>query len=533
MNFNKNLIILSFLLIFICNFSFHTQEKKETMVKRKISILPFYNENKIKEYNHIANIIRDTLFSKLRDEKNFNLIEINKTDNTIKRYQKNRYISEEIKNIKIALKLNADVIIIGKYRITDEIIYIEVNVYDIIKESNIINENIKSSIDIDIYQNIDNLAQKISNRMKENIDIVKKDYYEKRLNEIENKLKEQPEKVINIEGRILVINSQFNKNKFDGKTNFAIYNLLKLGFYLHNCDFFFINITNNHNKLFNIKSVLDEAKKNNFNYIILYSIKEIANKPNIIFFKIIKVSTHQIIIGKKIETLHNKFLNNDTYIETVIQNTASQTDELILFKKGIDFTIGCGIYPTQINLLLLNNNFSRLAFKTGVYLPISFNYLLSPSNSIGFVQKMGGLIGLQVNPTATDLSSISPEFSLTYMLGMKHKIGNPAKKYRFILEYGIELYLNLFNTYSYDEESYSSSNYSTDSNYTVNIGPQIFFGYEYFKNKYSFENGFFFGSLFNIYSYQDNFFPIKINMGIELRFNKRFNNYYYKKLKRN
>ncbi|MCW8854027.1 MAG: hypothetical protein OQK72_04950, partial [Gammaproteobacteria bacterium] len=79
---------------------------------------------------------------------------INKTDNTIKRYKKNRYISEEIKNIKIALKLNADVIIIGKYRIADEIIYIEVNVYDIIKESNIINENIKSSIDIDIYQNI-------------------------------------------------------------------------------------------------------------------------------------------------------------------------------------------------------------------------------------------------------------------------------------------------------------------------------------------------------------------------------------------
>ncbi len=532
----KKIIVLSFIIIFINNLLFYTQENNDTMVKRKISILPFYNESKITEYNHISNIISDTLFSKLRDEENFKLIEINEDDIKIKSFLKEKYISDDLKIIKIALQLSSDVIIVGKYKIINEIINIEVNVYDIIEDSYIINENISSKIDIDIYQNIDNLAQKISDKMKVIINIVGKDYYEERLKKIENKLKEQPEEIIDIEGKILIINSQFDQNKYNERLDYAIKELLKPSFNLDRCELFLLSEINNYDNLFDIKSVLTEAERNDFKYIILYTIKEVAKKPNRVIFKIVKVSTHGVIIGKKFKTLKFESLNKDMHIKTVLQNTDSKSNKLILFQRGTNFTIGLGLYSVQTDLTLLNNNFAQLSIKTGIFFPISFNYFISPYCSFGFIQKIGSMIGFIPYLHVSYIKEISPELSVSYMLGMKHKMGNPYKKYNFLLEYGAELYLNYFRFSHYvstSGDNYSSTVYSTVENFTINLGPEIFIGYEYYKNKYSYENGFFLGCLFNLYSQQVNYYPIKINIGIEIRINKRFYNYYFKELKIN
>src|SRR4030042_4800736 len=110
----KNIHIFIILLNLLAYLAFSQSENKE-LIKRKIVIFPFYNENDIKEYNYLENTIRDALRAKLQSKDLFLFANFNEIDDKIKNIQRKDLVYNDETILKTALKMGADVVLTGKY----------------------------------------------------------------------------------------------------------------------------------------------------------------------------------------------------------------------------------------------------------------------------------------------------------------------------------------------------------------------------------------------------------------------------------
>jgi|GEM_PF-3949382 len=157
------------------NFTFN--EENNELIKRTVMIIPFYNINNVSDYDYLNGMIRDALRTELLNTDQFLFTDFSLVDKEIKKYNLNNIIDE--KKIKdLAWKLKADVAVIGKYAIIEDEIMINVTVIDIFKNQAVASSNIKGNLGIDVFRIIDQSAKDITTKMKKNIKMVNKSYFD-------------------------------------------------------------------------------------------------------------------------------------------------------------------------------------------------------------------------------------------------------------------------------------------------------------------------------------------------------------------
>jgi TolB-like protein len=174
----NKLIFILLILLFSFSISGAEINKKEEVVKRTIMILPFVNTNNVAQYGYISDALRDALRSKLIEVENFQLSNFSLIDDKIKElnFQKNDLV-EEKNGRSIALRVKADVIIVGKYIIIDEKIMIQMNAFDIFSTEIIASTSVSGELGLDVFRIIDESVLDMVKKLKTKLKEVKKTYF--------------------------------------------------------------------------------------------------------------------------------------------------------------------------------------------------------------------------------------------------------------------------------------------------------------------------------------------------------------------
>lgn len=184
------LVILLFLFI---SFNFFAQQKEQkTLVKRTILILPFFNINNVEKYNYIGDTLRDALKSELIKTDYYLFINFSDIENTIKKLKyTNEDTIKEVNAKDLAVRLKADVVVIGKFIIIEEKIMIQIEAIDIFKNQTVASTTTKGEIGLDIFRIIEESTKDMAGKMIESLKMVDKTYFDEMNNIIkkEQKLK--------------------------------------------------------------------------------------------------------------------------------------------------------------------------------------------------------------------------------------------------------------------------------------------------------------------------------------------------------
>ncbi len=284
---------------------------------------------------------------------------------------------------------------------------------------------------------------------------------------------------------------------------------------------------------FNDYQVMEIGKLCKANIIVFGNISKLGSQINM-NVRVINVELEEDIYIKNMNTTNENELYEQ--VKKLVDSISSLKIEKIeketyAFRKGFDFTIGGGVYPLRVQgtYYPISNSFGY--FSWGILLPISFTYFFYPGYSFGFIFKTGYATGFtwQTSNFMVDIHSI------LFNISFKNKFGNPDKNFRYLLEYGlfldIDIPTSIINIGSLDSDI--AIDIRNDfGNLYLELGVETLIGFEYRIKNFSIESGFFLGVA---KSFQDKY-PTRIsNMsykgGFEVRFNYYFYNYYYKKIK--
>lgn len=182
MNKYFKFLIIVFIKIIIFSHLYSAEKDENTkssdFIKRTVLILPFLNKNNIIEYDYLSDILNDTLKSELLKTDLFNFTAPALADKKIKESGTTKEELEQVETVKsLALKLQADVFVIGKYVIIENEIMIVIQAYDIFTGQLAVSTNIKGGLGIDLFRVIEDASKDMADKMAEKLQMVKKSYF--------------------------------------------------------------------------------------------------------------------------------------------------------------------------------------------------------------------------------------------------------------------------------------------------------------------------------------------------------------------
>ena len=167
--------IITILLLFINIFTFSLEKK---VIKRKILILPFQNINNVNKYQFLSTSLRDALNAELLTSDLYSILSFAEISNEINVLGLNELeATDEINANKVALKMKADVIIIGTYIIIEDKIKVQMKAIDAHEKQTVISINMQGDVDLDIFRIIDVSVKDMAKRMYEKLPPITDDYF--------------------------------------------------------------------------------------------------------------------------------------------------------------------------------------------------------------------------------------------------------------------------------------------------------------------------------------------------------------------
>lgn len=180
MNFFYNLFMkrIAFItLLLLLSIIIFAESQPQQLIKRTVLILPFLNKNNVEKYNYLQDTLVDALNSELIRTDQFNFIRPTEAEEILEQEDIDYY--EKTKNlIDIAIKLKADVIVIGQYIIIEDKIMIQVKAIDVFSEQIAASSNINGDLGIDIFRIIIESSKDIANKMAKELRMVDKTYFD-------------------------------------------------------------------------------------------------------------------------------------------------------------------------------------------------------------------------------------------------------------------------------------------------------------------------------------------------------------------
>lgn len=339
-----------------------------------------------------------------------------------------------------------------------------------------------------------------------------------------------------------------NKKGLDNNIKKSLNDLFRLYYKSSDLNIYFINeltkkYSINKNDFIN-KNVIKKIGVNlNSKYLFICKIKK-EFKNLVLYFQLFETEFGNEIYKEEFIQSIKDLSNSELYsfINKII-TINNKIRKIMYFKRGFDISIGGGLSPffysnkssfNYIDPKGVGYHYGALTnYRFGLLIPFSFTYFFHPLTSIGFIFKIGyypGLVLYYFSP------GNSPNISnnIFFNLGIKHKFGEPSWNFRFILEYGILLDIEILNNLEYDIFQGMITQYG---GLYVGVGPIVFIGIEIRRKNFSFETGAFYGCSFGYSSMNDyilninrGYFDLVIT-GIEFRFNFYSYSYRYKTIK--
>ena len=168
----KKFLILLFLCIFSPSIFFINGWGKNSkkIIKRKILILPFQNINEVNKYKFLSTSLRDALNGELLDSNLYIILSFSEINNKIQQMSINeKDVTNENNANKLAIKMKADVIIIGTYIILNDKIKLQMKAIDVHEKQTIISINTQGDADLDIFRIIDESVKDMAQKMHEKL----------------------------------------------------------------------------------------------------------------------------------------------------------------------------------------------------------------------------------------------------------------------------------------------------------------------------------------------------------------------------
>lgn len=181
----KKLLFIILILSFFS--SIIIAENQPQLIKRTVLILPFLNKNKVEKYDYLQDTLLDALNSELIRTDQFNFIGPTKVEEILKKENEEIDYYEKTKNsINLAIKLKADVVVIGQYIIIEDKIMIQIKAIDVFSEQIAACSNINGELGVDIFRIIVESSKDIANKMVKELKMVDKTYFDE-MSKIMNK----------------------------------------------------------------------------------------------------------------------------------------------------------------------------------------------------------------------------------------------------------------------------------------------------------------------------------------------------------
>jgi len=156
--------------------------KKDEKIKRTIAILPIANQNNVAEYNYLVYTIRDALKAQLLQTDQFLFSSFSEIDNELTRMNiKDQAMIGEENAKAVALKVKADVVVIGKFVVIADKIMIQMEAFDIFINQSVASASIRGEIGLDIFRIVDDVSVSMADKMAKKLTMVEKTYFDEML----------------------------------------------------------------------------------------------------------------------------------------------------------------------------------------------------------------------------------------------------------------------------------------------------------------------------------------------------------------
>jgi TolB-like protein len=182
-------IILFIILMLNTLYIFNSDlSKVNTLIKRKILILPFINKNNVPEYDYLSGIIMETLRSELIETDKYEFTNFSLTNTKLS----NEYKKEDFINLKkaknIAIQLNADIVITGQYLIFDNRIMVLIHTIDILTGELVALTKIEGNTGVELFAVINNASKDMTKKIIDTLPLIDKEIYETKMIKINNSI---------------------------------------------------------------------------------------------------------------------------------------------------------------------------------------------------------------------------------------------------------------------------------------------------------------------------------------------------------
>jgi TolB-like protein len=169
-------------------------------IKRTIAIIPFINQNNLKEFDYLKDTLRDSLKSQIIKSDQFLLADFAEMEKEINKMNVSPEETIKVSNAKsIAVKTKSDIVITGKYLIINEEIMVQMDAYDIFTGLLVDSSSIKGDVGLDIFRIVDEVTKDMSGKLVKKLQKVDKTYFDE-MTRILNKQKKKEFNNINKAG---------------------------------------------------------------------------------------------------------------------------------------------------------------------------------------------------------------------------------------------------------------------------------------------------------------------------------------------
>jgi len=171
--------IVNIIIFIFISFSIVKAEEKYSLnkeeIKRTVLILPFLNKNGIKKYDYLGDSLMKALKAGLIETNKFILVNSIDVENKIKNFNLSSNSVIESRNaVKIAKKIDANVVIVGSYIIFNNKILVQIEAIDVFTKKIVAITNMEGDLGIDLLRIIDDSSKDITSKMLKGFPLLKK-----------------------------------------------------------------------------------------------------------------------------------------------------------------------------------------------------------------------------------------------------------------------------------------------------------------------------------------------------------------------
>lgn len=153
-----NIVII---MVFVSMLIF-AQAEDDALIKRKIAIFPFINQNKVEEYDYLVDTIRDAFRAKLQDTDLFLFSNFSEIDNGVEDLD---ILKNETKLSELAFSLGADVVVMGKFVVIEGNIMISANALDVLQKTSVTSAIINGETGIALFDLVNQISVEMADKM--------------------------------------------------------------------------------------------------------------------------------------------------------------------------------------------------------------------------------------------------------------------------------------------------------------------------------------------------------------------------------